>query len=168
LTVTRPIANGQLPLEGATLDPTKAYWVANVDLEKLMSAERPQDNILILPNDVVSVQKASLVYVIGDVNRAGAIPLVGRMTVTQALAKSEGLQKTASRKNVRILRQTPGSDQRSEIKVDFGKVLAGQAQDQELQADDIVVIPNNVTRSAALRTIETALQIGTGLIIWPR
>jgi polysaccharide biosynthesis/export protein len=167
LTITRRVESGPLPLPGAALDPTQAFWVAKVDLGKLMSAERPEDNIQVLANDVVSVQKADMVYVIGDVNRAGAIPLVERLTVTQALARSEGLQKSASKKNVRILRQVAGSTERQEIPVDFRKVLDGKAADQELKANDIIVIPNSVTRSAALRTLEAALQIGTGLIIWP-
>jgi polysaccharide export outer membrane protein len=166
LTVTRRVENGPLPLPGAALDPTQAFWIAKIDVTKLMSAERPEDNIQMLANDIVSVQKADLVYVIGDVNRAGAIPLTGRLTVTEALAKSEGLQKSASKKNVRILRQVAGSNERQEIPVDFHKVLEGKVADKELQANDIIVIPNNVTRSAALRTLEAALQIGTGLIIW--
>jgi polysaccharide biosynthesis/export protein len=166
LTVTRRVASGPLPLPGAALDPTQAFWIGRVDVTKLMSAERPEDNIQVLANDVVSVQKAELVYVIGDVNHAGAIPLTGRLTVTEALARSEGLQRSASRKNIRILRQVAGSTQRTEIPVNFHKVLEGKVGDQELQANDIIVIPNNVSRSAAIRTLETALQIGTGLVIW--
>lgn len=166
LTVTRQVESGPLPLRDAVLDPTQKFWVAKVDVEKLLSSERPEDNIRLQANDVISVQKAELVYVIGDVNRAGAIPMTGRITVTEALARSEGLQKSASRKNIRILRQVAGSSQRSEIPVDFQKVLSGKAEDQELRANDIIVIPTNVTRSAALRTIEAALQIGTGLLIW--
>lgn len=166
LTVTRPVENGSLPLPGAALDPTEAFWVAKVNVGKLLTAERPEHNIQLQANDVVSVQKADVVYVIGNVNRAGAIPLVGRLTVTEALAKSEGLQKSASRKNVRILRQVAGTAQRDEIRIDFQKVLNGKAEDQELRANDIIVIPNNISRSAALRTLEAAVQIGTGLIIW--
>ena len=163
LTVTRQIESGRLPLAEATLDPTGKFWVAKVDVEKLLSAERPEHNIRLEANDVISVQKANLVYVIGDANRSGAIPLTGRLTVTEALARSEGLQKSASRKNIRILRQVEGSSQRNEIPVDFQKVLNGQAEDRELVANDIIVIPTNVSRSVALRTLEAALQIGTGL-----
>jgi polysaccharide export outer membrane protein len=166
LTVTRAVESGPLPLAGAELTATGKFWVAHVDVMQLMSAERPDDNIQLVANDVVTVQKANLVYVIGDVNRSGAIPLVGRLTVTEALAKSEGLQKSASRKNIRILREVAGNAKRTEISVDFQKVLRGRAEDQELLANDIVIIPNNVSRSAALRTIEAALQVGTGLIIW--
>lgn len=168
LTITRRIESGTLPLPGATLDPTQTVWVAKIDIAKLMSAERPEDNIQVLANDVLTVQRAEMVYVIGDVNRAGAVPMAaGRMTITEALARSEGLQKTASKKNVRILRQVAGTTQRQEIPIDFRKVLDGKADDQELKPNDIIVIPNSVTRSAALRTIEAAVQIGTGLIIWP-
>ena len=168
LTVTRMVENGSLPLAGAQLDPSEKFWVAKVDLAKLMTGERPQDNIQLQPNDVLSVEKAALVYVIGDVNRAGAIPLVGRLTVTQALAKSEGLQRTAERKKIRILREVSGDPTPSEIPVDFTKVLNGTAKDPELQANDIIVIPNDMSRAVAVRTLEAMLQIGTGLIIWGR
>jgi len=112
------------------------------------------------------VQKAELVYVIGDVNKAGVIPLTGPLTLTQALARSEGLQKSASHKNVRILREGAGNGPKSEILVNVQKVLTGKAADHELRANDIIVIPTNVTRSAALRTLDVAVQIGVGLIIW--
>jgi len=131
-----------------------------------MSGERPQDNIALVANDVVSVQKADLVYVIGDVNKAGAIPITGPLTLTQALARSEGLQKSASHKNVRILREGNGDDTKSEILVDVQKVLRGKATDEVLRPNDIIVIPTNVSRSAALRTLDVAVQIGVGLIIW--
>jgi polysaccharide export outer membrane protein len=166
LTVTRTVENGRIQLKSAQLDESGRFWVAKVDLATLMSGERPEDNIRLLANDVVSVQKANLVYVIGDVNRSGAIPLVGRLTVTQALARSEGLQKSASRKNIRILREVAGAPERKEIAVNFQKILHGKAADHELVANDIIIIPNNVSRSAALRTVEAALQIGSGLIIW--
>jgi hypothetical protein len=35
-----------------------------------------------------------------------------------------------------------------------------------LQAKDILLIPNNVPHAAALRGIETAIQLGTGIIIY--
>ena len=45
------------------------------------------------PNDVVSVPKADLVYVIGEVRKAGGFMLRTReqMTVLQALSLAEGM-----------------------------------------------------------------------------
>jgi polysaccharide biosynthesis/export protein len=165
LTVTRATASGPLPLEHASLDPTGRFWIGRVDVKKLMASERPQDNIRLMANDVVSVPRAEVVYVIGDINRAGAIPLFGRMTVTQALARAEGLQKGAS-KRVRILREMPGSDKPQEIAVDFKKVLAGAEQDHELHPNDIVIIPTNMSRSTALRIAAIAASIGTRGLVW--
>ena len=87
------------------------------------------------------------------------------MTVTQAVARAEGLQKSASKK-LRILREVGGNTRHTEINVDFRKVLNGKADDQELLPNDILIIPNNVSRTAALRMVEAAVQLGTGLIIW--
>lgn len=165
LTVTRAAANGPLPLEHAALDPTGHFWIARVDVKKLLASERPQDNIPLLANDIVSVPRADVVYVIGDIKQAGAIPLFGRMTVTQALARAEGLQKTAS-KRVRILREVPGTDRPQEIAVDFKKVLNGAAQDHELRPNDILIIPTNVSRSTALKMVEIAVQVGTRGFLW--
>lgn len=164
--VTRPVASGPLPLPDAALDSSEAYWVGKVELAPLLSGKRPETNIRLMANDVVSVQKADLVYVVGDVNHAGAIPVVGRLTLTEALARAEGLQKSASRKNVRILRENATKEGRTETVIDFQKVLTGKIPDVELHANDVVVIPTNLSRSAALRALDVAVTIGTGLIIW--
>ena len=37
-----------------------------------------------------------------------------------------------------------------------------------MQADDILVVPNNAARSLALRTVETAVNIGTGVAVFRR
>ena len=35
-----------------------------------------------------------------------------------------------------------------------------------LQPDDIIVVPNNTARTIAIRSIEAAISLGTGIAIW--
>ncbi len=37
-----------------------------------------------------------------------------------------------------------------------------------LEADDILFVPSSLTKTVSLRTIESAVQIGTGLAIYSR
>jgi len=63
-----------------------------------MTNAHPEENILIQANDVISVPRADIVYVVGEVKKAGGFPLNERenLTVLQAVSLAEGLQPTAA------------------------------------------------------------------------
>lgn len=168
--ITRRKQWGSIPLPNAADDSTGQFSVAQVSVKSVMEARHPEENILICPNDVISVPKAEMVYVIGAVKRAGGFVLNERETVTllQVLSMAEGLERTASAKHAKILRPVAGSAIRAEIPVDLSKVMAGQSADIGLRADDILFVPTSAAKSATLRTIEAAVQIGTGFAIWRR
>ena len=170
LQITRMKTFGPLPLPGAQTDASGEYTTAEVDLDRLFKGKTPADNILVLPQDVVSVLKADIIYVVGEVRKAGGFPLKSRekLTILQAISLAEGMDLRANKKKVTILRTPPAGGERTQIAVDMSKVLANEAPDLVLQADDIVVVPNNAPRSVALRAAETALQIGTGVVIFRR
>ena len=90
--ITRQVDWGCIPLPGATLDASGRYSVAQVNLQDIMSAKRPEENIQILPQDVVTVPKAELVYVAGAVKKSGGFILgeQERMSVLKALSLAEG------------------------------------------------------------------------------
>jgi hypothetical protein len=46
--------------------------------------------------------------------------------------------------------------------------MAGKTADVPMEAGDILVVPNSIPKNATLRTIEAAVQIGTGWVIWRR
>jgi polysaccharide export outer membrane protein len=168
--ITRRKEWGGLPLSTAKDDPTGQFSVADVNVKSAMEGRSPQENILIMPYDVISVPRAELVYVIGSVRRAGGFVLNEReaISVLQALSLAEGLERTAAPQNARILRPAPDPSKRTEIPVDVKKILAGKSNDVPLQANDILFVPNSVAKSAALRTFEAAVQIGTGVVIYRR
>lgn len=168
--VTRRLEWGRIPLAGAADDPTGHFNVAEVRLNNILRARNPEQNIVVRPNDVISVPRAEMVYVTGQVVRSGAFVLNEResMTALQALALAGGCDRAASPQNARILRAVPGQAARVEIAIDLRKVLANRGEDIAMKANDILVVPNNVPKQAALRAIEAAIQTGTGIAIWRR
>ncbi|HEY6943764.1 MAG TPA: polysaccharide biosynthesis/export family protein [Candidatus Acidoferrum sp.] len=166
--ITRQKDWGCIPLPGAKLDPSGQFSVAEVDLKKIMDAKDPLENIQILPHDVITVPKAEMVYVIGDVRRSGGFVLGEHQSISvlQALSLAEGLNGTADTRHAKILRLKRDADQREELPVDVKSLLTGKKQDVSLQADDILFIPGSTGKKAALRAVEAIVQAGTGMAIW--
>lgn len=168
--ITRQKEWGSIPLPGAHPDPTAQFSVAELNLKNLMQAKNPAENIPVFPNDVITVPRASLVYVIGDVHKPGGFTLRDHesVSVLQALSMSEGLLRTAGAKNARILRPVPGSQQRQEIPVNLASILDGRSRDVRLQPDDILFVPNSAPKSAFYRGLQAAVEMGTGVVVWRR
>lgn len=144
--------------------------VEEVDLAGMLAASAAGANPVILPGDVVTVTRAGVVYVVGEVRKPGGFLLRGNesISVLQALALAEGLTRTAARGAARIIRTDPATGRREEIPVDLGRVLAGKAPDPVLTARDIVFVPNSAARGAFYRGSEAAVSIVSGLIIFRR
>jgi len=166
--ITREVEWGCIPLPGAQLDASGRYSVAEVNLRKIMDAKTPEENIQIFPHDVISVPKAEMVYVIGEVKRSGGFALGEHQSISvlQALSLAEGLNTGADPRHAKILRLKPEADQRVEMAVDVKDALNGKKPDTPLQGEDILFIPGSTGKKAALRGLEAAIQTGTGLAIW--
>jgi polysaccharide export outer membrane protein len=169
--LTRRKEWGSIPLATAVTDPTGNFTVASVELKSLMEAKDPAANILVQPDDVISVPKAEMVYVIGEVARTGGYVLSERksMSLLEALTLAGGINHgTSSPENSKILRLTPESDTRVEIAVNLKRVMTGKGEDIQLQPGDILFIPGSTIKRASIRAIEAAIQMGTGLAVWRR
>ena len=168
--ITRRKEWGPIPLPSAAPDPSGEFTVAEVSIRSIMEAKNPQENILILPHDVISVPRADLVYVIGSVRKSGGFVMNEResVSVLQALSLAEGLDRFAAPNKAKILRPLPGGANRSEIAVDLKKILAGKSSDVPMQRDDILFVPGSATKAAVVRTAEAAIQMATGMVIYRR
>ena len=168
ITITRQMINGPLPLANAQTDSSGHYSIADLNIRSVMSARNPQENIPVKPNDVITVPKADLIYVIGAVKKPGGFPLQERanMTVLEALSLSEGLDKLASSRKARILRTNDTTHARLEIPIDVQKILNGKGTDLALMSNDILFVPTSATKTASIRAIEAIVQVGTGLAIY--
>jgi polysaccharide export outer membrane protein len=166
--ITRRKEWGPIPLKDAVMDSSGEYAVASVSIKSIMEATNPQENIEMKPNDVISVPKAKMVYVVGSVHRPGGFVLSERETVSvlQAVSLAEGLDRTASAGKAVILRSSNGSGHGAEVPIDVGKILSGKLKDMPLEANDILFIPNSKIKSIALRSAEALIQAGTGMAIY--
>jgi polysaccharide biosynthesis/export protein len=166
--ITRELEWGCIPLPNAELDPSGRFSVAEVNLKQIMEAKNPEEDIQIFPHDIISVPKAEMVYVIGEVKRSGGFVLGEHqtMSVLQALSLAEGLNTGADTQHARILRVKANSDPREETAVDVKDILKGKKSDVALQGDDILFVPSSTGKKATLRGIEAFIQAGTGYVIW--
>jgi polysaccharide export outer membrane protein len=168
IVISRKIQNGPIPLRTVKDDKSGDYSTAEVGVRDLMSGTNPTDNILILPQDVITVPTADSVFVVGEVHKPGEVVLKNNATISvlQALSTAEGFGPTPSPQNSKIVRVVAGSNERQEIPVDLKKVLAGKAEDIALRPNDILVVPPNVPRKVMTRALEAAVQTATGVAIW--
>ena len=166
--VTRQAARGGLSVAGLKTEQSGAFNSVHITLDDLTSASRPEENILIQPDDVITVPKASVVYVLGDVRRAGGFSMAAHpsMTVMQAVSLAEGFTGNAAASHARILRKVEANAPPKEIKVDATRILAGKDPDQPLFANDILFIPNSALKAASKRAIEAAIGISTAAAIY--
>jgi len=163
--ITRHIQWGRIPLPTAKDDPSGQFNVAEISVKEVMKAENPEQNILIKPDDVITVPKAELVYVIGAVKKSGGFVLGEKQTITalQVLSMAEGLDRTASPKAAKILRQTKNSE-REEIPVDLRQMLSGKGTDISLRADDILFVPTSTAKAVTSRTIDAMISMSSAVI----
>jgi polysaccharide export outer membrane protein len=100
-----------------------------------------QANPYVRPGDIVNLPEAEQAFVVGNVLRPMAVDLREPVTISRAIAMAGGLMPDTRREKIRILRQSPGKTEKTEIIVDLGAVEKRQAEDVALEADDIVDVP---------------------------
>jgi len=80
--------------------------VAELNLKKNHGGQKPEENIQIFPHDVISVPKAEMVYVIGEVKRSGGFVLGEHQSISvlQVLSLAGGSTQPQNARHARILR----------------------------------------------------------------
>ena len=90
---------------------------------------------------IVTTINSQRVYIMGEVIRAGAYPLLPGMTVLQGLSSAGGFTQFANLKKIYVLRQEHGK----QVKLPFNykEVVGGKNPDQNitLKAGDTIVVP---------------------------
>ena len=122
--------------------------------------DHPESNISVFAGDTVSVRRADVIYVVGDVARpSGLLMDSGHLTVLQAIALAGGTTSTAKLNGTRIIRKGPTG--LSETPVPLKKLLQAKANDIPMEADDILFVPTSARKYLEGRTAEAALQLAT-------
>jgi polysaccharide biosynthesis/export protein len=90
---------------------------------------------------IVNTINSQRIYILGEVNRAGAYPLLPAMTAVQALSSAGGFTPYASIKKIYIMRMEDG--RQVKFPLNYKDVVAGRAPQQNilLKAGDTIVVP---------------------------
>jgi polysaccharide export outer membrane protein len=90
---------------------------------------------------IVTQINSQRVFVIGEVLRAGAFPLVPGTTILQALANAGGFTTFANVKKIHVMRTVNGKQ--TELPFNYRDVVKGENSDQniKLQPGDTIVVP---------------------------
>ena len=97
--------------------------------------------------DIVTIPDADQVYVVGNVFMPLTIPLKEPITLTRAIAMAGGTRQDTKRDKIRIVRQRPGTQAKSEIIADLTAIEKRQTEDIQLLPNDIVDVPTSTGRT---------------------
>jgi polysaccharide export outer membrane protein len=166
--ITRRLEYGRIPLPGAADDASGQFSIAALQLKPLIDAKTPEKDIPIKPYDVISVPKAGFVFIAGDVTKTGGIPLTEGPTIsiTEALSISGGVLKTAAPHKAKILRVVDGTSKVDQLPVDVANIMNGKADDIQLHAGDVLLIPGSAAKTVSARAIEAAVSAGTMILTY--
>ena len=107
----------------------------------------PKANPYLEPGDIITLPEADQVYVVGNVFMPLTIPLKEPITVSRAIAMAGGTRQDTKKDKIRIVRQEPGAQTKKEMVVDLAAIEKRQAEDVQLQPNDIVDVPTSAGRS---------------------
>jgi polysaccharide export outer membrane protein len=102
-------------------------------------------NIPLQPNDIVNVpiDKTVFVYVMGQVNRPGALAVKRSNipTLLQSIAQAGGFSERASKGRVIIKRKDEKTGREIQIKVNVKSIIKRRKKDIQLLENDVVYVP---------------------------
>jgi polysaccharide export outer membrane protein len=112
---------------------------------------------VVLPGDTVVVNRAPLIYAVGDFVRSGAFYVQGgtKLTVLNVVSLAQGYNRTAAMGKASIIHPMP--DGTAEIfRINLNKILKGQESSPVLQAGDVLVLPRSGVKDFALTALPGA------------
>jgi polysaccharide biosynthesis/export protein len=133
----RPDGKISLPLlddvQAAGLTPTQLAALITERLKKFVT--NPQVTI------IVSQINSQRVYLLGEVARPGAYPILPGMTILQGLSSAGGFTQFAKMKSIYLLRDVGGKHEKYPF--NYKDVIAGKNLEQNLvlKAGDTIVVP---------------------------
>jgi polysaccharide export outer membrane protein len=133
----RPDGKISLPLlndvQAAGLTPSQLAAEITESLKKYVTS--PQVTV------IVTTINSQRVYILGEVTRPGAFPLLPGMTVMQALSSAGGFTAFAKMKSIYVLRNENGK--KVKYPFNYKDAINGKNSEQDIQlkAGDTIVVP---------------------------
>lgn len=138
LRVTRRLEPGSTPLANAEDDPDGKISTIQMSTSEVKAI----GDIVLQSDDVITADRAGMVYVAGEVARSGSFQIGERdsISVMQAVTMAGGLTHDALPDQARILRPV-GDTRRTEIALDVQRIFAGLDEDRPLLPNDVLYVP---------------------------
>ncbi len=151
--ITRRLERGRIPWSTAVEDPEAKVSVATVNLSRLLENPRVQEEAIIEPQDVLFAGPAGVVFLTGEVLKAGPFELADRDSIgmTELISLAGGFGRDAAPERVKILRPIFNGAKRSEVPVDMKSILNGRSSDFPVLPNDIVVVPRSKGKARVLK-----------------
>lgn len=120
-------------VQAAGLTPMQLTVQITTGLKKFVSD--PQVTV------VVSAINSQRIYILGEVARAGAFPLLPGMTILEALSSAGGFTMFANAKKIYLLRNVNGKQEKYPF--NYKDVIRGKTPEQNIpmKAGDTIVVP---------------------------
>ncbi len=165
VTVTHgPLALRDLPSEGG-----QATQTLTLELKKVLDGNDPASSTLVWPGDRVSVTRAGVFYILGDVRSPGGYTLGAPhsdLTVLRALALAGDANRTAKKNKAMIIRKDPKAPNgREEIALNLKDIMSGRKPDPKLQANDILYVPSSGGKRALQTLTNVPATLATSAVI---
>lgn len=137
ITILRPadLNCSVLPVRDSKGPSGNGLQTINISISDLLSGKESADPV-ILSGDIVTVEKAFPIYVIGAVNNPRAIYTRSGMTLTRAIASAGGIVKGAEGDKIAIFRRDNADT--TVIHADMEKIRKGEIVDVDLKPFDII------------------------------
>jgi polysaccharide biosynthesis/export protein len=162
-------AGGVTPTAAAKVVITHKSDPANqITVDYVPEALKPvMPSVQIFPGDTITVPRAGIVYVVGNVTRPGGYILDGRnmLTVEEAMALAGGSGHAASLKRAQLVR-TLEDGRKEAITVPVNLIYKGRAPDVAMKDGDILFVPTSTGKLVSEQAITSALGIGTQIAVY--
>ena len=150
IVVSRPATNGN------------SEFVQQIPVLALMSRSDPSLNLLLTGGEEIRVPVLAKFYVVGNVKAPGSYSITEgeHTTVLKALALSQGTL-SFTQSEAYIYRTNPAANHRQEIAVPLRQIMRRHAADFQLEADDILYVPDNPGKRLTATVIERMAGFGS-------
>ena len=163
-----PEAGGEILISRPSPDgDKKTSLVQRISVKGLIDAADPELNVKLFGGEDIRVPEVGKIFVTGNVKRPGMYPVrdSSDTTVLKALALSEGLMPYAG-SLAYIYRPDDRTNSKNEIQIDLRRILSRKAPDVQLQARDILYIPDSSGRRNLDKFWGVGVSTASGLLIW--
>jgi polysaccharide export outer membrane protein len=171
--VTRKTESGPIPLSSAVTDPGAKTSSVEISMVSLTQNINPAEDIELQPYDVVSVDRAEQVFLMGAFGKQGGTDVGDRdyISALQLISGAGGLSADAEPEKAVILRPVLDTARRAKIPIDLTKVFSTEGNDYPLLPNDILYVPakkkSGIFESTWFnRLLTVGVSIGTGALLY--